>query len=54
MIVSGLPGMVGFAFALAATSALAEPLGRYWALGIGLLMTLVWNGALLAIRNRRA
>ncbi|MCU0818567.1 MAG: hypothetical protein MUF11_04555 [Beijerinckiaceae bacterium] len=54
MILSGLPGMVGFAFALAATSALAEPLGRFWALGVGLVITLIWNGALLLMRSREA
>lgn len=51
VIVSGLPGMIGFAFALAAAALLSEPLGRYAALGIGLAMTLVWNGALVLLNR---
>lgn len=54
MILSGLPGMIGFAVALATAAFLAEPLGRYAALGIGLLITLVWNGALVALKASRA
>lgn len=54
MIVSGLPGMIGFAIALAMASALAEPLGRYTALGIGLAITLCWNGGLVWLKSRRA
>jgi uncharacterized membrane protein (GlpM family) len=53
MIVSGLPGMVGFAFALAAASILSEPLGRYAALAVGLVITLIWNGALVLMRGRQ-
>lgn len=54
MILAGLPGMIGFALALAIASLLAEPVGRYGALGIGLLITLIWNGGLVAIKARRA
>jgi Na+-transporting NADH:ubiquinone oxidoreductase subunit NqrE len=53
MIVSGLPGMVGFAFALATSALLSEPLGRFPALGVGLVMTLTWNGALVLFDWRR-
>lgn len=54
MIVSGLPGMIGFAIALAVAASLAEPLGRYTALGVGLLITLIWNGGLVLLRFRRS
>ncbi|MBN8533290.1 MAG: hypothetical protein J0L51_04295 [Rhizobiales bacterium] len=54
MIVSGLPGMIGFAIALAVAASLAEPLGRYAALGIGLLITLIWNGGLVLLKSRRS
>jgi hypothetical protein len=53
MIVSGLPGMIGFAIALAAASILSEPIGRYAALAVGLLITLIWNGALVLLRGRQ-
>lgn len=52
MIVSGLPGMIGFAIALAVAASLAEPLGRYHALGIGLAITLIWNGGLVWFKSR--
>jgi hypothetical protein len=54
MIVSGLPGMIGFAIALAAASILSEPVGRYAALAVGLVITLIWNGALVLMRGRQA
>lgn len=54
MIVSGLPGMIGFAIALAVAASLAEPLGRYQALGIGLAITLIWNGGLVWLKYRRS
>jgi hypothetical protein len=53
MIVSGLPGMLGFSFALAIAAALAVPLGRFVALGIGLAITLLWNGGLVFLRHRK-
>jgi hypothetical protein len=46
--------MIGFAMALATASALAEPLGRYGALGIGLVITLIWNGGLVLWKANRA
>jgi uncharacterized membrane protein (GlpM family) len=54
IIVSGLPGLFGFAFALALAAVLSEPLGRFNALGIGLAVTLVWNGALVVWQRVRA
>lgn len=54
MIVSGLPGMIGFAIALAAVSLLSEPAGKYWALATGLVITLLWNGALVLARRRQS
>lgn len=50
VILSGVPGMIGFAIALAAAASLAEPLGRYAALGIGLMITLIWNGGLVWLK----
>lgn len=52
MIVSGLPGMMGFAVAIAAAAALTETWGRVTALCIGLAITLVWNGALVLFSRR--
>ncbi|MGL5445867.1 MAG: hypothetical protein ACRDBL_00985 [Rhabdaerophilum sp.] len=54
MILSGLPGMIGFSVALATAACLAEPIGSYGALVIGLLITLIWNGALVALKASRA
>lgn len=54
VIVSGLPGLLGFALALALAASLSEPIGRFWALAIGLAVCLVWNASLVLWRNRTA
>ncbi|PPD16242.1 MAG: hypothetical protein CTY25_02230 [Methylobacterium sp.] len=54
VIVSGVPGMIGFAIALAVAAVLVEPIGRFWALGLGLAITLAWNGGLVLMRGRNA
>ena len=54
LIVSGLPGLAGFALALAIAAMLSEPIGRYAALLVGLAITLLWNGGLVLIRHLRA
>ena len=53
LIVSGLPGLFGFALALALAATLSEPMGRFWALGLGLAVCLAWNSTLVFWRNRR-
>lgn len=47
VLVSGLPGMVGFVTAIAVLSLLAIPLGSTAALTMGLAVSLIWNLALL-------
>lgn len=53
IIASCLPGLAGFALALAVAAALAEPAGRFAALLAGLLVTLIWNGTLVWRQARR-
>jgi hypothetical protein len=48
-----LPGLYGFAFALALGVVLTLPLGRYWALLAVILGCILWNGALVWWRQRR-
>ncbi|MFY8115197.1 MAG: hypothetical protein ACOVOC_13325 [Rhabdaerophilum sp.] len=52
VIASGLPGLMGFALALALAGWLVAPLGSYPALAIGLAACLAWNGALVLLRRR--
>lgn len=47
VIASGLPGLMGFALALALAGWLVAPLGSFPALAIGLAACLAWNGALV-------
>ena len=54
MIGSSLVGLLGFGFALAASVAAVPDLGRFWALGLGLAVCLVWNGALVVLKRRKA
>lgn len=54
MIASGLVGLLGFGFALAASVAAIPAVGRFWALGIGLAVCLLWNGALVLFKRRAA
>ena len=53
MIGSSLVGLLGFGFALAASVAAVPDLGRFWALGLGLAVCLVWNGALVVLKRRK-
>lgn len=46
-------GLFGFAFAILLLHLTAVPLGSAWALTLALLVSVVWNGALV-IRNRMA
>ena len=54
MIANGLIGLLGFGFALAASVATIPAFGRFWALGIGLAVCLLWNGALVLFKRRAA
>jgi hypothetical protein len=54
IIASCLPGLAGFALALAVAAALAVPLGRFGALLVGLGVTMLWNGALVWRQARRS
>lgn len=53
VIVSGLPGLMGFAVALAIAAWLVAPLGSFAALGVGLAVCLGWNGALMVLGRSR-
>jgi len=52
MIASTMIGLFGFGFAVAAAIATTPILGRYWALGLGLLICLLWNGAIVIWKQR--
>lgn len=54
MIASSLVGLFGFGFALAASVVTVPAVGRFWALGIGLAVCLLWNGALVLFKRRAA
>lgn len=54
VIASGLPGLMGFALALAVAAWLVMPLGSYPALAIGLAVCLGWNGVLMLHKRRQA
>jgi hypothetical protein len=51
LIASGLPGLMGFALALALAGWLVAPLGSFPALAIGLAACLAWNGGLVLLRR---
>lgn len=53
VITSGLPGLMGFALALALAGWLVMPLGAFPALTIGLAVCLAWNGALVILGRKR-
>lgn len=52
MIGNGLVGLLGFGFALGVSITAIPAVGRYWALGAGLVFCLVWNGALVLFKRR--
>lgn len=54
MIGNGLAGLLGFGFALGAAVAAIPSVGRFWALGLGLAVCLLWNGALVVTKRRTA
>jgi uncharacterized membrane protein (GlpM family) len=45
--------LVGLTLAFMAVHYLAEPLGSWWALGIGLGVAIAWSGMLMLVRNKR-
>lgn len=53
VIANGLPGLMGFALALAMAAWLVIPLGSFPALAIGLAVCLAWNGALVLRARKR-
>lgn len=54
VIANSLLGLLGFGFALALVHIAAVPLGSWPALGLGLLFSILWNLALIAmVRGRR-
>lgn len=53
-IASSVVGLAGFGIALAAATASVPSVGRFWALGIGLLVALSWNGLGLLWRLKRS
>jgi hypothetical protein len=53
MIANALPGLLGFAYAAGGTILMIPIVGRYWALAAGLGMTLLWNGMLVILKQRR-
>lgn len=52
-LANSLGGLFGFAFAISILYLTAIPLGSAWALSLALLVSVVWNGALV-VRNRLA
>ena len=52
-LANSLLGLFGFAFAILLLHLTAVPLGSAWALTLALLVSVVWNGALV-VRNRMA
>jgi hypothetical protein len=45
--------LIGLTFAFLAVHYLAEPLGAWWALLIGLCISVIWSGMLVLVRRRR-
>ena len=45
--------LIGLTLAFMAVHYLAEPLGSWGALGIGLCVAMVWCGMLMAVRSKR-
>lgn len=54
LISNTLVGLLGFGVAVAAAVAAVPLAGRFWALGVGLAVCLLWNGALVLIQWRKA
>ena len=44
--------LIGLTLAFMAVHYLAEPLGSWWALGIGLCVAVAWSGILMAVRRK--
>lgn len=53
VIANGVLGLLGFGFALALVHIAAVPLGSWPALGLGLLFSILWNLALMAMVRGR-
>lgn len=53
VIANGLLGLLGFGFAVALVHVTAVPLGTWPALGLGLLVCIVWNLGLMGLARRR-
>jgi len=45
--------LIGLTLAFLAVHYLAEPLGSWWALGIGLCISVAWSGMLMLVRSKR-
>ena len=44
--------LIGLTLAFMAVHYLAEPLGSWWALAIGLGVSMAWSGMLMAVRSK--
>lgn len=53
VIANSLLGLLGFGIGLAALHLAAEPVGKWWALALGLSINVGWNVALVAVARRR-
>jgi hypothetical protein len=53
VIANSLLGLLGFGLAIALVHVTAVPLGSWPALGLGLLVCIVWNLGLMALARRR-
>jgi len=51
---NGIAGLIGYALSLVALHLAAIPLGRWWALGLSLLISVLWNLGLLLAHRRGA
>jgi glucose uptake protein GlcU len=45
--------LIGLTLAFMAVHYLAEPLGSWWALLVGLCISIAWSGMLMAVRSKR-
>ncbi len=48
------PALIGLSLGFLVVHYLAEPLGSWWAMGVGLVACLVWSALLLVVNKRRA
>jgi hypothetical protein len=53
MMANAQVALIGLTFAFLAVHYLAEPLGAWWALLIGLCISVIWSGMLVLVRRRR-